>query len=426
MSRIRSILLASTLVGGLALLPGSASAQSEAERIKALEAKVEAQGDRIAELEKLLRASLADRGTPPAVAAPPAPAPTPVAVASGPPASAPSGLDVSGDLRLREEFNWSDADARDRTRTVLRARLRASYAVNDAITVGAQLATGDPDDPNTTDLTLTDFVDDLTVSLDQVYARLRLGDLTLWGGKFANPFRRTDLVWDGDVSPQGLAATYAAKLGGAKIEARALYFLLSESAAGKGSDMLGGQLALSAGPGDWGVELATAYYDYRLRSVAGSDAGDWRSNLLRPDGSYRSDFNLGDAIAVVTYRGLGARWPIGATGEFVHNFGAAVPADDGYSLELYAGRASSRGDWRLSYNFAVAENEAVLAAFSHDNLGIATNYRLHALSIDHVVLANTILNLTLYHYRPEDLLYAGANQPHDWLNRLRLNLLFNF
>lgn len=419
--RARFALLVSAALAGAALLPGTAHAQSDGDRIRLLEARLEAQDARIAELERRLRAEPAANAAPaPAVASPQ------VAGAQTPPVRRDQAFDVSGDVRLREEFNWSDADARDRSRTVLRARLRASYAVNDAITVGAQLATGDPDDPNTTDVTLGDFVDDLNVSLDQAYARARFGGLTLWGGKFANPFRRTDLVWDGDVSPQGLAATYAAGAGGATLEARALYFLLSESVAGKGSDMLGGQLAVSAPLGDWGIDVAAAYYDYRLRSVAGADAGDLRSNLLRADGRYLSDFNLGDVIAALTYRGLGARWPLGVTGEVVRNFGAAVAADDGYSLELFAGRARDRGDWRLGYNFAVAQNEAVLAAFSHDNLGIATNYRLHALSVDHVLLADTILNLTLYHYRPEDALYAGASQPRDWLNRLRVNLLFNF
>ena len=74
----------------------------------------------------------------------------------------------------------------------------------------------------------------------------------------------------------------------------------------------------------------------------------------------------------------------------------------------------------------MAAVDAVFAAFSHDNLGIATNYRLHGLSIEHVPVDNLVLNATLYHYRPLDPVYAGASQPHDWLNRLRLNMLVSF
>ncbi|MFC3712974.1 putative porin [Sphingoaurantiacus capsulatus] len=427
---MRRMWLASVLASSALIAPGIAHAQTEAERIRALESRLEAQDARIAELERLLNAKLAApaASAPAAVAAAPQTGPIASTVLATVPApsATTSRLDVSGDFRLRQEFNWSDADGRDRSRSVLRARLRASYAVNDIFTVGAQLSTGDPDDPNSTDMTLGEFVDDLNVSLDQAYVRAKVGDLTVTGGKFANPFRRTDLVWDGDVSPQGVAAAYSTKLGDAKLDVRAMYFLVNEVVAGRGSDMLGGQLGITAPIGDWSAELAAGYYDYRLRSVAGSDAGDLRSNLLRPNGTYLSDFNLGNVIAGLIYKGLGAQWPVGLVGEYVHNYGAAVDADDGYSVELFAGRASSRGDWRLGYNYAVAENDAVLAAFGQDNFGLATNYRLHALSLDHVVYENTILNLTLYHYRPKDPLYAGTNQPDDWLNRLRVNLLFNF
>jgi hypothetical protein len=425
--QFRSI-LTFTMLTCAAFGAGPANAEGDADRIRALEAKLAAQEARLAELERLLRisASASAPGASPALpAAPPSPARQVAPVGAPSPAQRPR-IDVSGDLRLREEFNWSDADAPDRTRTVMRARLRASHAVNEIVTVGAQLSTGDPGDPNTTDFTVGDFVNDFNVSLDQLYAQVRLGEMTLWGGKFANPFRRTDLVWDGDVATQGVAAMLSHPIGGgARLDARALYFILNEAVAGKGSDMLGGQLALSVPAGAWNVELAGAYYDYRLRSVAGADNGDFRSNWLRPDGRYRSDFNLADGIAAITYRGLAEQWPVGVVAEYVHNIGA-VDAGDGYSIELFTGHAARRGDWRLTYDYAVAQNEAVLAAFSHDNLGLATNYRLHALSVDHVVRADTILNLTLYHYRPADPLHAGASQPADWRDRLRLNVLFNF
>jgi hypothetical protein len=39
---------------------------------------------------------------------------------------------------------------------------------------------------------------------------------------------------------------------------------------------------------------------------------------------------------------------------------------------------------------------------------------------------NIILNATLYHYRPYHVVDAGANDPRDWLNRVRLNFLVNF
>lgn len=344
-----------------------------------------------------------------------------------PPASVPSKLTINGDFRLRYESNFGDADARNRDRGVLRARLRAAYAVNSWLTLGGQLSTGDADDPNSTDITLSSFDDDLDVSLDQVYAKFALGNLTLHGGKIPQPFVRTELVWDGDVSPQGLSASYRLDLGGgASIKANGLYFLIDESVAGKNSDMVGGQIAFeTAASAPLKFELAAGYYDYQLGSTAGGDTGDFRSNRFFA-GRYLSDFDLLDVIAAVQYNGLGAKWPVRLVGDYVHNFGATVPGDSGFGVDFLVGRAAKKGDLRFGYGYAQTGVDAVFAAFSHDNTNIATNYRQHSLSVDFVPIDNLILNATYYRYRPKDPLYAGGNTPSDWLDRLRLNMLVNF
>ena len=344
-----------------------------------------------------------------------------------PPASVPSKLTINGDFRLRYESNFGDQDARNRDRGVLRARLRAAYAVNKWLTVGGQLSTGDADDPNSTDITLSNFDDDLDVSLDQVYAKFALGNLTLYGGKIPQPFIRTELVWDGDVSPQGVSASYKFNLGGgASIKANGLYFLIDESVAGKNSDMVGGQIALETSPSaPLKFELAAGYYDYQLGSTAGGDTGDFRSNRFLA-GRYLSDFDLLDVIGAVQYNGLGDAWPVRLVGDYVKNFGATAGDDSGFGVDFLVGRAAKKGDWRFGYGYAQAGVDAVFAAFSQDNTNIATNYRQHSLSVDYVPVDNLILNATYYRYRPKDPTFAGSNAPGDWLDRLRLNMLVNF
>lgn len=413
-------------------MAGPALAQDS--RLDALERQLADQQQRIRQLEALVaqQAALLERvGTaapPPAAAPATASAPPPQLTASAAPAPAPAsnlripGLDVGGDLRIRQE--WNHGGARDRSRSVFRARLRAGYAVTDKLSIGTQIATGDPDDPNSADVTLSNFLDDFAVSLDQAWVRYADGGLAVVAGKFPQIFQRTDMVWDGDVSPQGVGASYAVDLGSAKADARALYFVIDEALTARDSDMLGGQVAVAAPlASDLKLGLAGSYYHYRLGSVAGADAGDFRGNLLS-GGRYLSDFQLLEGLGTLSYAGLSPRWPLAFTADYIRNLGAAVPGDTGFNLEFVAGRAVQPGDWRIAYNYSEVEVDAVFAAFSHDNLDLSTNYRLHGLGIGYVPAPNLLLDLAWYHYRPLDARYATA--PLTWLDRIRLNLMVSF
>ena len=87
-------------------------------------------------------------------------------------------LNFTGDFRLRHERTTRQEpgarpDIRDpRNREVVRFRFGMNKKINGLFNFGARLATGSPDDPNTTDITLGDFVNDLTISLDRVYMEL--------------------------------------------------------------------------------------------------------------------------------------------------------------------------------------------------------------------------------------------------------------
>lgn len=418
-----------------------AAMRAEQERSKAQLRDADA---RIAALEERLRAAAAQSSAAPVVVAAPQAAtddpephrpgervaPATLAATDAPRRADPlRGFDVGGDIRVRYEDNFGEEKVRNRARGVIRARLRAGYAVDDWLSVGGQLVTGDPDDPNSSDLGLGNFDDDFDFSLDQAYVQARFGRLTLLAGKFVNPVERTEMVWDGDVNPQGLGASYRLPLGTrSAIRLNGLFFLIDERTGGPDSAMLGGQAAFTTKLGDTlQLGLSGAYYDYRLHSLAGGDAGDFRSNLLAPGGlAYLSDFNLVNAIASAAYTGLGERWPVTLTGDYVRNLGAATDADTGHSGAVTIGRTARRGDLRFGYSYMSVDTDAVFAAFSHDNLNLATNYVMHGLSGDYVVFDRMILNATYYRYRVKDPAGPGSGVPGDWRDRLRLNLLVNF
>jgi len=412
-----------------------AFAQTTAENAEVLKqiAALREQQAQIAQLQQQNEAALRALEARLGVASAPAPeqSATPAApVASATPA-APSALDrlkVTGDFRLRSQHDRSDDDARDRTSGQVRARLGATYAVNDRVTVGGRVVTGDNDDPNSSDVQLSNWDDDFTISLDLAYAQLNFGDLKLYGGKFPQPFARTDLVWDGDVNPQGLGATYKHALGnGGALRANGLFFVVDERAGDSDSTMGGVQLGYdSPALGGFKYDLSGAYYRYSLGSVAGADAGDWRTNRLNPDGTFLSDYELANLLVGATWQGASEKWPVRVVGDYVKNLGAIDDQDTGYGIDVSLGRASKPGDWRFTYGYSQTDVDAVLSAFSHDNIGIATNYKLHAFTVDYTPMPKTMLSAIWYHYKPNDPAYAGSNAPNDWLDRIRLFFLVNF
>lgn len=339
-----------------------------------------------------------------------------------------SRLSVSGDLRVRAQQDYPDNGKPNRHSNQVRGRLGATYAVSDVVTIGGRLVTGNPDDPRSVDVQLSNFDRDLEISLDQAYIQLNLDKVKIHAGKIPQPFTRTELVWDGDVNPQGISGNYKAPFAnGGAFRANALLFVIDRQGTGSDSTMSGAQLGYdSPALGAWKFDVSAAYYNYDIGDMRGANPTYWRTNLLRPDGRYLSDFKLVDAIVGVSYTGLAEKWPLRVVGDYVKNTGARTPADTGYSADLLLGRTSTPGDWRFGYGYAMAQADAVMSAFSHDNISIATNYRMHTLSMDYVPSPNTLISAVWYHYKPYSALYAGNNNPSDWLNRVRLAFMVTF
>ncbi len=406
--------------------------QESQEKLEALQRQTDAQ---IRLLQQQIAAMQSQAGlnhesplvsqTEPAQATPPAAATAPDTTAS------PSALDslrLAGDFRLRYEANSSDGPLPSWDRWVLRGRLSAQYDLTDTLKVGARLATGDPDNPRTTDVTLSDFASDLDISLDQAYFAFQYQRLMLTGGKFAKPFSSTELVWDGDVNPQGLGGYFdLLKYDTWSARASGLYFAINEDTVAQSSDMLGGQLSLNLKPGtNWDASLHLAYFDYDMGLLNPLTSGGARGNAVTANRTrYVSDFNLLDTTATVNYHGFGERWKVWLTADYVRNLGAEIPEDSGFGIDLFGGSLSQKGHWLLRYGYAQAGTDAVLGLYSHDNIVYPTNYRMHTLSADYALTEHTFIGLTNYFYKRLD---ADPLSPdgNDWVSRTRLNLYFTF
>lgn len=111
-----------------------------------------------------------------------------------------------GDPRLRHETQKREPAA-DRNRERFRLRFWFTAKPVEPLRIGVRLATGTSGGPVSTNQSFDATFDKKSVFIDQAYAQYSPWDwLSLIGGKMDNPLETTDIVWDGDVTPEGLAA----------------------------------------------------------------------------------------------------------------------------------------------------------------------------------------------------------------------------
>jgi len=126
-------------------------------------------------------------------------------------------ISFSGDVRVRAEpfFGGPTDHSLDRARARIRARFNAIADLGSQFRTGISLATGDVNDPVSTNANVTGFYTRKAVALDQAFVEFRPKEfkpLTLTGGKFRYPWFNTELTWDKDLNPEGAAESLGFKL----------------------------------------------------------------------------------------------------------------------------------------------------------------------------------------------------------------------
>ncbi len=126
-------------------------------------------------------------------------------------------LSFSGDIRIREEptFGGPSDGSLDRNRARIRSRFNIFADLGEEFQAGLTIASGDVNDPTTTNQTMGVFYTRKAFALDQAYVNYDpkwFKPLTLTAGKFRYPWYNTELTWDKDLNPEGAAQTLAFNL----------------------------------------------------------------------------------------------------------------------------------------------------------------------------------------------------------------------
>lgn len=347
---------------------------------------------------------------------------------------------LSGDVRLRYEGNFLDdnnpddwldpADLSlkntqiDRNRFRYRARLGLTAEVNHQVTAGFRLATGSTSNPISTNETAGDYFNKDYFLLDQAYLKIHpfptMPETALWGGRFANPFFCTDLVWDSDLQFEGVALKFDAyATDWLRPMLTAGWFPIQESEWYDEKYLMGGQMAFEIKPRtDLILTVGAAYYDYHsIKGEAWSPTDPDRAAYTRP--LYQQLGNSliyiedppdsGNVYSVLAgdYRLLDACLnfdialfhPVHVvlTGNYVENIGfdpeevarrwgveSWEDETTAYQVGISVGHPSVRNfsEWNVAFDYRYIEADAVLDAFTDSDFHLGgTNAKGWIMSI---------------------------------------------
>lgn len=281
-----------------------------------------------------------------------------------------------GDIRVRQEGFYNQAKPKEgggsaihaRNRTRLRWRLGLKYAYSDELSVTTRLASGNPDDPISTNETLEGNFSRKNVNLDWAYLTvtpgksfgIRPGLLTVNAGKFPNPmFKVGEMVFDEDLSPEGFNETVAllgqpiGPLDQVKLHAQQWTF--DEVSNSQDGWMFGGQVNPTAHFGNVLLEGGIGQYWWLNSDLiaqatnTNSTIRPFTTNLLDrtvdDDGDtvvtgFTGAFNQTNLTLAATVPDVVGAMPVKFFGDYVYNWDS--PDDNAHGFMTVCGSATRR------------------------------------------------------------------------------------
>jgi len=319
-------------------------------------------------------------------------------------------IKISGDFRYRLESIDAETDgdwAKGHHRHRVRARFNIGTTLDEEWDLGFRLASGSAD-PASTNQTLSDSFSSKGFWLDLAYFDwhpLSVKDLNVFGGKMKNPFYKvgkTQLVWDSDINPEGIAAKFVMPFGESdKLHINGGGFWVDEDSGGVDTSLWGIQAYLNHEfQNKQYVRGGLSYYDYGNIRGRGDLKSEWSSTgsffgNTATGGTFDSDFDIVEGF--VEYGFEYAGMPVSIFGNVVQNTVAGTGKDEGWLVGFNLNKAQAPGSWDFRYNYRDLEADAVLGAFSHsDFIGGGTDGYGHEFGLNYQLTKNIQAGLTYF------------------------------
>jgi hypothetical protein len=331
-------------------------------------------------------------------------------------------IKFGADLRVRHEL--IDAEGKEqRNRQRVRARFNMTSKVNDDFNIGMQIATG-TDNPVSTNQTFDNGFSTKDAKIDLAYfewAPVKYSGVSVTGGKVKNPFyspAKTQLMWDSDLRPEGLAFQYSKSRGSMEMFVNTSYFWVEERSEQGDAVLLGGQAGIDYTSPAGGLIIGAGYFDYQNTKNYPTfyKATDSAGNSADSTGNYLYDYDDLEIFAEISPAGVFNKCTVFL--DYVSNIAADAEDNISWLAGFTVGKVKDPGSMDMRYSYRYVEKDAVIGAFTDsDFMGGGSNGQGHRIDLSYQVAAKTKAGLVMFLNR------NGIDNGKDYT---RIHFVINF
>ncbi len=327
-------------------------------------------------------------------------------------------IKLKGDFRYRHELindehanSGTQHGSHTRNRHRIRARLGVKAKINDDTDVVFQLASGSSD-PVSANQSLDSHFRSKSVWIDLANVHyhpeslfgLNSGSFDLYAGKMKNPFYtpgKTELIWDGDLRPEGGAIKYSQKFGKTKLFAVIGGFWLEENSNDEDANLWGFQGGFNVPVFNEKIKLVagSSFYHYgsvREHSPFNAEGNTTATRERRGSNQtvLRTGYDIAEVFAELHMKVFDT--PLIVFADLATNLATShdtVAQLYGFKLN----KCKKPGSWQLKYNWRRVEQDSVYGAFTDSDFGGGgTNAKGHEIGFAYQLARNTTLGSTLF------------------------------
>lgn len=328
-------------------------------------------------------------------------------------------IKFNGDLRLRYDA-VDEEDLTNRSSGRFRIRFGATAAVADDIKVVFQVASGG-DNPVSGNQSFDDGFTTKDIGIDLAYVDWRVNEnLNVYGGKMKNPLYRAGaapVIWDGDLNPEGVAATYSSGMLFSTLGA----FVVEERSSSSDSMLYAGQVGVKFGVGEGATITAGAGYFGYSDTVGNKPFYEDLplGNTVDLSGNFVYEYK--DTELFAQYDTQFGAWPLSIFGHVAQN-NEVDDNDTAWAAGVRIGAAKDQGAMEFGWTYMDIEADAVVGTYTDSDFGGGrTDTSGHLVKARYVLRKNIHLGATFFINDVE----RSFGVEHDY-NRVQLDIEFKF